>query len=169
MNPTPRRRLALQAYDGWDIPNSIDPDPTPGLVALAKESHRFAVAAAKAELGPPTGRYNCHGLVFASRRTNIPPINMPNAVDIDELLRRDQYERVEPPPRVGDVVVYRGPQEIEHTGLVSWVDTVSSSGTLLRMPVVFVWSMWGGLGEFEHRTHASPYNDCDIEYWRLRR
>jgi hypothetical protein len=34
-------------------------------------------------------------------------------------------------------------------------------------PVVFVWSAWGGLGEFEHRVRASPYRGMP-EYWRLK-
>jgi hypothetical protein len=157
----------LQAYDGWAIPNFIDADPAPRLAAIAKSSEkmRIMVAAAK-ELGPPTGRYNCHGLVFASRRTNIPPSAAPEIVNIDDLLRCDLYDRVSPPPQIGDVIVYRGQTEIEHTGFVCRVDAISSTGAGL---IVFVWSMWGGLGEFEHHAHGSPYDNCAIEYWRLKR
>jgi hypothetical protein len=118
--------------------------------------------AASTELGPPSGRYNCHGLVFGSRRVNIDSPTLP--VDIDALLRRDGYVRV-PSPSVGDVVAYRGASGIEHTGVVSGVAPLGSGGA---QAVIMVWSMWGGLGEFEHRETVMPYQDCAIEYWRLR-
>ena len=74
MNPRPGRSILLQAYDGSPIANSIDADPTDQLVELAKQESRVRLILASVRpLGPPTGRYNCHGLVFASRRTNIPP------------------------------------------------------------------------------------------------
>jgi hypothetical protein len=139
------RQLALEACDGWPIPNAIDADPSPGYVALAERSaNAKIILAAARRLGPPTGRYNCHGLVFASRRTNIPPAQMPDAVDIDALLGHDRYAQVAPPPQVGDLVVYRGPTGIEHTGFVCRVDTLSSVGISSAVPIVFVWSMWGG-------------------------
>src|SRR5713101_8328906 len=74
MNPSPKRSLDLGAYDGWPIPNEIDADPDANAIALA----RLGVPPGLPHqvLGPPTGRYNCHGLVFASRRTNIPPPRM---------------------------------------------------------------------------------------------
>ena len=41
-----------------------------------KSDHvRFSVLAAD-RLQPPTGHYNCHGLVFAARRANIPAAGM---------------------------------------------------------------------------------------------
>lgn len=164
MNPDPGRSLLLQAYDGWDIPNSVDPDPAPDLVALARSGTqtRLLLAAVRA-LGPPTGRYNCHGLVLANRRTNIPPIAMPNAVDPGRLLQRDRFAPVLGTPQVGDVAVYRAPGgEIDHTGIVCRIERLGAAAA-----TVFVWSMWGSLGEFEHQAVQSPYRDCAIEYWRL--
>jgi len=162
MNPSPNRGLSLQAYDGTDVPNSIDPDPTPGQVALARQGCGMLLYAVK-QLGPATGRYNCHGLVFASRRTNIPPVGMAKVVDIDDLLQRDDCAPVSGPPQVGDIAVYRSSRgTVEHTGYVCRLETMGTAS------IVFVWSMWGGLGEFEHRVDQSPYHDCSIEYWRLR-
>jgi hypothetical protein len=170
MNPQPGRQLDLQAYDGWSIPNHIDAEPTSGYVSLAENSPNAKILLASTRrLGPPTGRYNCHGLVFASRRTNIPPTGMSYDIDLEQLLLRDQYVRVQQPPQVGDVIVYRGLREIEHTGFVCRIERASSGGTVSVVPTVFVWSMWGGLGEFEHRAQSSPYTDCACEYWRLRR
>lgn len=156
--------LGLQAFDGWDIPNSIDPDPSPAAVTLARQSRRYRLLiASSTELGQPSGRYNCHGLVFGSRRVNIDSPTLP--VDIDSLFQRDRYLPVDS-PQVGDVIAYRGARAIEHTGIVSRLEALSSAA---GHPVVVVWSMWGGLGEFEHREAVCPYADCRIEYWRLQR
>lgn len=162
MNPNPGRPIIVQTYDGWDVLNAIDADPTPGLVQLAKRGDPH-VRYLK-PLGPPTGRYNCHGLVFASRRTNIPPAQAPDAVQIDEILRRDQYERIQASPQVGDVVVYRYQNgEIEHTALISRIEQIGAES------VVFVWGKWGALEEYEHHEKVCTYaDDCRIEYWRLK-
>ncbi|HKY34431.1 MAG TPA: hypothetical protein VJN18_00715 [Polyangiaceae bacterium] len=149
------------ARDGSQILAGVSNDPTPNSIALAREAYRLVLAAATAELRPPTGRYNCHGLVFAARRAYIPPVDAD--VDIDDVLRRDGYTAVPAnlSPQVGDIVAYRLEGEIEHTGFVSRVEQVGD------VPVVFVWSAWGGLGEFEHRVHVSPYKGSP-EYWRLK-
>lgn len=158
MNPNPGRPLELQAYDGWPIDNWIDSDPDPGQVQHNRRHlPRFAVP--HKLLGPPTGRYNCHGLVFAARRTNVNSPILP--VDIDDLLARDGYNRVDD-PQTGDIVVYRYANgEIEHTGIVSRVDMLGTT------PVVFVWSKWGALEECEHQEKLCPYAECKTEYWRL--
>ena len=148
--------LPLFAFDGSPIPNSIDADPSDGYVALARDGFRFAINAAT-QLRGPTGRYNCHGLVFASRRTNIPPPNIDYS--IDDLLNHDGYRRVSRAPRVGDVAVYRNDKgSIEHTGIVCNADP--------GMLTPRIWSMWGGLGEFVHAPSATPYGQA-VEYWAL--
>jgi len=82
--------------------------------------------------------------------------------DLDELLARDQFVRVEQ-AAPGDVVVYRNASaEIDHTGLVSRVEQVG------QRPVTFVWSKWGALEECEHSEKGCPYADCSVEYWRLK-
>lgn len=148
------------ARDGSSILASIGGDPAPGAVLLAREAHRFVIAAAT-PLRPPCGRYNCHGLVLASRRAHIPPAGAD--VDLDDVLRRDGYVPLLPhqAPQVGDIVAYRASGEIEHTGYVSRVERVGS------VPMIFIWSAWGSLGEFEHRVQSSPYRG-EPEYWRLR-
>lgn len=164
MNPLPNRSLALQAYDGLDIPNHIDPDPTDEVVAYAESAFQRLLVASCTRLGPASGRYNCHGLVFAARRTNIPPSTLPHSIDIDRILNADVYEKIEPVPQVGDLIIYRSSDGfIDHSGLVSRVEKVG------KQPIVFVWSMWGALGEFEHREEISPYQACNREYWRLKR
>lgn len=164
VNRNPNRSLEVQAYNGQDIPNHIDPDPTAGAIGLAETANERLLRASVNRLGPATGRYNCHGLVFASRRTNIPPSSLPDSVDINDLLEADEFERVNPPPQVGDIIIYRSQRgAVDHSGIVSRIEPVG------QQPTVFVWSMWGGLGEFEHKEDLSPYTDCTREYWRLKR
>jgi hypothetical protein len=113
------------------------------------------------KIGPPTGRFNCHGLVFGARRTTI---NGVFPQDVDDLLRRDKFTQIdERSSQVGDVVVYRSMGgQIDHTGFVVQVDAVG------RQPVHWVWSKWGSLGEYRHRVRNCPYaKDCMVEYWRL--
>jgi hypothetical protein len=154
------REILLVARDGWHIPNSIEADPSDRAVKSALFFGDRLLLSQVAQLMPPTGRYNCHGLVFASRRTNIPPVD--KAVSIDELLHRDGYQRANGAPQVGDIAAYRDDRgEIEHTGFVCAVDRIGDQ------LVPFVWSMWGGLGEFRHRADLTPYSK-KIEYWRLK-
>jgi hypothetical protein len=161
VNPNPGRSLDLQAYDGWPVPNSIDADPSPGAVWLARRG-MDAFYKPIAILGPPTGRYNCHGLVFASRRTNIPPAGLPNACPIIDLLLRDLYHRAVGAPQTGDIAVYRDDTgEIIHTGFIVRVESIGSQD----MPIVL--SKWGCLEECEHRLAAFPHGKCRNEFWRL--
>lgn len=159
MNPRPNRELRLDDYDGSLIPNRIDPDPSPELVLrMKRQLGRLELGVS--ELGAPTGRYNCHGLVFASRRTNIDSPGLP--VDIYELLLRDRYRRIPGTPQPGDVAIYRySDGRIEHSGLVLRLQAVGAEH------VPFIWSKWGGLGEYEHHWHAKPYHEHSVEYWRL--
>jgi hypothetical protein len=52
MNPNPERSLTLECYLGRAIPNSIDLDPSPGMVQIARNSYRMNSMLPK-ELGPP--------------------------------------------------------------------------------------------------------------------
>ncbi len=70
------------------IPNFIDVDCAAGRVALSRQNNPYLPASMR--FGPATGRYNCRGLVFAGRRTNVGHIDVP--VDIDKLLLRDRFE-----------------------------------------------------------------------------
>lgn len=162
MNPQPGRTLLLQTYDGWDVPNSIDAELSTEAEWYYRRGNRIGNQAQ--ELAPPTGRYNCHGLVFASRRTNIPPAGGPDSVTADDLLNRDEYEQIHGPPQPGDVVVYRDHQnqEATHSGLVSRIDRIGSA------PVINVISKWGAGPEYEHHQQSCPYVEGRIEYWRLK-
>lgn len=80
-----------------------------------------------------THTYNCVGMVFGSRRTQIDPKLA------EWIMSEDGYDRV-PPDRVepGDLVVYRlDSGELTHVGIVVEKQAVGS------VPVVKVLSKWG--------------------------
>lgn len=77
------------------------------------------------------------------------------------ILGEDQFARVlESDAAPGDIVTWRRAEDIDHSGIVSSVETVA-------IRTVWVWSMWGELGEFVHRLRPTPYDDCTVEFWRL--
>ena len=162
MNPSPGRSLRLDTYDGQAVPNSIDADPSAEMVALAMKFGLKGYMPGPWIIGP-TGRYNCHGLTFASRRTNIPPAGDPNSLQVKDLLARDRYSLRVGTPRPGDIVSYTSAHgEIIHTGVVVRIDVLGDSRQII------VLSKWGGLGECEHHVNACPdAPDSKIEYWTL--
>lgn len=164
-NPPPKYlKIALQTADGTDIPNSIEPNPTANMIAMARLAFGLT-ASASTQLSQASGRYNCHGLTFASRRTNVPSAGMDDGPVVADILRRDGYGKIIGQPQVGDVAVYRNEAgQIEHTGVVCRIDPPQTSG---GYSVVWVWSMWGQFGEFEHKSNVSPYASVP-EYWRIR-
>ena len=164
MNPQPGRSIELQTYLKNPISNSIDVDSTAAAVNLARQPFLGLINGhGVRQVGQATGRYNCHGLTFATRRTNIPAAGYEGMGLIDRILADDQYVLVpEANTHEGDLVIWRNGKDVDHTGIIVLIDQAA----LLR--TVFVWSMWGGLGEFVHRVPLTPYRDCAIEYWGLR-
>lgn len=161
INPSPGRSLSLQCYSGTFIPNEIDADPSAGYIKLAMDAMRPWFPGRW--LVPPTGRYNCHGLSFANRRTNVRPETSPNPLSVQDLLNADGYRLRSTPPIPGDLVVYRSARgEITHTGIVSRIE---NNGGISQ---VMVLSKWGGLGECEHAVRGCFYaENASIEYWSL--
>jgi hypothetical protein len=108
---------------------------------------RFPHAVARSDA---SGIYNCHGLVFASRRTSIFP------EDIHKIPEDDGYRPIdERDVLAGDVVLYLNADgDIEHSGIVIRKPE-------LRIP--WVVSKWGDGEEFVHPTLTCPYNE-DITF-----
>jgi hypothetical protein len=111
--------------------------------------------------------YNCHGLTFGSRRTQVSP-------PIFSILDDDGFDKVpsEKDVRPGDIVVYsdiRG--EVTHSGFVVWRNKVQLvEGTQSVIPMV--WSKWGKGYEMIHAVGECPYleNEGDVfAYYRLKR
>lgn len=162
VNPNPGRTIPLATYLGTEISNAVDIDSTPGLIALAEWKLRNKMQLAVAKVAPATGRYNCFGLTFASRRTNVPAPGVDSSGLIDQILAEDQYVQIpETDASEGDVVLWRLGPLVPHTGIVTHVQRVG-------FRAIFVVSKWGALGEYVHRPTTSPFAGCAIEYWGMR-
>jgi len=108
----------------------------------------------------PCPVYNCHGLTFASRRTQV----IPESAGFGQILSDDGYERVDDSNgvRPGDVIVYfEEDGSPSHSGVVVWVKT-SVFGA-----VPFVWSKWGRGQEAIHHFATCPYFVENVQYFRL--
>lgn len=115
---------------------------------------RFPLATSRSN---PTPVYNCHGLVFASRRTGIS-----NAEEIKKIIKDDKYNEISPVDLLpGDIVLYYSQNgDIEHSGVV-----VSKPDINLHLP--FVCSKWGKYGEMIHFATMCPYDVSVMRYFRV--
>ena len=106
----------------------------------------------------PTPAYNCHGLTFACRRTQIVD---PNEVEL--ILVEDGYRKLELNEQIigGDVAIWRQGCEIVHSGIVCYL---SSEG------VPWILSKWSRYHEAIHNPFDCPYKDGTVvSYYRLGR
>lgn len=105
----------------------------------------------------PTASYNCHGLAFACRRTEV---NSPDAIRL--ILQDDLYHEVAAADVMpGDVVLYFAEDgDAEHSGIV-----VGEPDEVFGIPRVV--SKWGKGGEFVHRANQCPYNFAGAKYYRV--
>jgi hypothetical protein len=131
---------------------------------LAETLERFSNAERVSEACPV---YNCHGLTFGSRRTQVTHAVFP-------ILDDDGFDLLasEKEIRTGDIVVYcsaRG--EAIHSGFVVWRKVVEIvPGTQSVIPMV--WSKWGKGYEMIHAIGECPYLDDEgnhTRYYRLKR
>ena len=105
---------------------------------------------------PPSAHYNCHGLVFAARRTCIEKVEQ-----IPEILKHDGYHEIEVGRvKPGDVALYyQASGDIEHSGIV--VEKPDDLG------IPLIWSKWGCSHEVVHKANYGPYSPTDIRYYRM--
>ena len=103
----------------------------------------------------PSQKYNCHGLSFASRRTEIW-----ESSEVRKIIQDDEYVEV-PPDHVlaGDLVVYYEGGDAAHSGIVLRVNQ-------LRVPIIL--SKWGKCQEVIHQLGRCPYKTEDVHYYRMR-
>lgn len=155
-----RRKIRLDTASGHAVDNEQDwSDACTPINYHHIDVFRRAHPLAEVRTGKPTGIYNCHGLVFGSRRTMIS-----DSPDIRRILEHDAYRRV-PQSEVlpGDVVLYIGPGgDIEHSAVV-----VTKPDELLG--VVRVYSKWGIGLEYFHSVNDSPYDCSNLEFYRVER
>lgn len=111
-----KRSLALQTRCANDILNEYNPEiPDAGcLTQLEILKKKYPRCVPRTHV--PTFAYNCHGLTFASRRTQIW-----SSADIAHIIQEDGYRKIEDKDILaGDVIVYQSQDtgEIEHSGIV---------------------------------------------------
>ena len=102
--------------------------------------------------------YNCHGLTFANRRTQVDY----SFSTISRILADDGFNEIpEREVRPGDVVVYYDSDgNADHSGIVI------AKGDL-NVPIV--WSKWGKGYEVIHALPVCPYGTSDVKFYRILR
>jgi len=123
---------------------------------LYQEPNRWESSGA-VRLGEACPVYNCHGLTFASRRTQLYDST---TIVISKVLEDDGYTQVtERSTRVGDVVVYYDEKgEAQHSGIV-----VSK----LEASVIMVWSKWGKGFEVVHPAGNCLWGSLSKKFYRI--
>lgn len=150
--------LDLQTRQQIQIDNLHDTEiPTPGELLEAQDLRGKYLGA----LHRPTAvsyTYNCHGLTFGSRRTQII-----DPAEVRKILTQDGYRKIDRADILsGDIVVYVGPDgDIEHSGIVMDVD----KSMLILIPKVL--SKWGVAHEVVHRLADCPYASTNVEFYRV--
>lgn len=161
----PRRGIVIQTRASNDIQNDQSREMSLkdwGEVFDEQKKYSYKYPAAKRLVGPcPV--YNCHGLSFACRRSNI----LPDA-NLEKIIEDDEYfpitERDKPQP--GDIILYYYQDDpgIQHSGIV--VGILEMTGSSLNVPLV--WSKWGRGYEYLHPYNQCPYHPAIYRYFRLK-
>jgi len=141
--------LKMQTRCKTDIPNCIvrrPPDHGRVLETASEVAVCRNMANAINRTFGPDPKYNCHGLTFASRRTNITDLDA-----IDRIIAEDGYIPVEKNDTYpGDIIIYGANSgdggEIEHSGLI-----IGLINAIITIPMVL-----SKLGECHEVVH--PYN-----------
>lgn len=103
--------------------------------------------------------YNCHGLTFAARRTEIW-----SSSQVRKILSEDDYDMIGCINEVlpGDIVIYIDEHgDICHSGIV----IENAADLLVRNPKIL--SKWGCAHEVIHFVKDCPYNQSNVEYYRV--
>ena len=156
------RSLDLHTQRRWRVPNELRPE-------MAPEARRQAVkiitgAYRTAHPLSSSGRYNCAGLVFGSRRVVI------DVEHTEQILRDDGYSMLDAddPGRwdTGDVVVYRlGANALSHVAVIHSVKPKPSTAAY----EVIVVSAWGQSGEYRHEINdVQPLLGTPSQIWSKR-
>lgn len=107
-----------------------------------------------------TSVYNCHGMVFAARRTGIDRNDA-----VQRILTDDRYvEVLREDVLPGDVVLFISEQgDMEHSAIV--IEPPEPDTAL--MPKVV--SKWGEFIEYVHYANHCPYDCSNLRYFRVER
>lgn len=159
LGPGQEQELCLQTAEGNQIPNSQ-------LTEISMfERNQYGFFADQygdsvEPRTPPTPRYNCHGLSFASRRTWVT-----GTATIERILKDDSYAEVDVDNVLpGDLIVYFDSEtgEIQHTGIVA---KLPSEEDCLATPEIY--SKWAKWAEVIHPAHQCPYDYGGARFYRV--
>ena len=147
----PREPLNLHTRMKHQVDNEIDRTaPRPGDQIACQDYAAKYKAALHRPVGPSRA-YNCHGLVFACRRTWIH-----ESREISRILSDDDYQEVEFSKILpGDIVVYFKQGDAEHSGVV-----INSEGPKIL-------SKWGACQEVVHKLWECPYDSDVRKFYRI--
>ena len=160
-NPPPSS-ITLHTRKGTDIPNVQD-----WHLSVSSASNNARLVADKRwskvrwRTTGGSGVYNCHGLTFAARRTNLIDLRW-----IERILHDDSFEEIHRKDILsGDVVLYFSPEgEPEHSGIISSVREGDGQGMFQE---VWVFSKWGSASEAVHLIHDCPYNASNLKFFSV--
>jgi hypothetical protein len=146
--------ISTETSGRWPIPNQQNFDIVGNENTLVE---RFVTQYEAKLRTAASGRYNCHGLTFGSRRTCID-----DATSIVRILVDDGYKLVDIASVMpGDVVLYYDPDgTVSHSGIVALIP----DGPLKFPQVVSKWGVAGA--EYLHWVHKSPYG-VDYKFYRV--
>lgn len=151
-----QHRIHFETRKGTPIVNSQSP------VIAAWQTNQFSQLQRRypkiVHRTGPSGFYNCHGLVFASRRAEI------YTPEVNKILHEDCYSEIRPLQDVkpGDVILYYDSDgDIEHSGIV----VAEPRADTLLIPMVV--SKWGAWREVVHFANDCPYTFADARYYRV--
>jgi cell wall-associated NlpC family hydrolase len=152
-----RQPIGIQTRFANDIPNEFNPTPPHEQDVTTCKALITSYPKAETRTREPSYGYNCHGLTFAARRTQVV-----SSVDVQYILSEDGYVSVPMAQALpGDIVIYQSQEsgEYEHSGIV-----VERKASLMGPKIV---SKWGASQEFIHYYADCPYMPSNVTFYRM--
>jgi len=156
-----KRSIGLATRKGNYIENARKEERAPDAMRSAYEM--FKKQHSSIEARSLSASYNCMGMVFASRRTNI---DVERAIKL--ILKDDEYVQVVEIKNVqkGDIVVYYKDERPTHVGVVVNIEKIVGNASW----DITILSQWGNDGEYFHNVSDVPVlYGTKIEYWTDRK
>jgi hypothetical protein len=151
--------LKLETRKSRPIANDYEPLPPDAGTLMQADAYKARFPNATHRLDTIAVEFNCHGLTFGARRTQIR-----FASEVQKILDDDGYKKIPLSDILpGDIAIWRNIEinDYEHSGII-----VDVGGTALKAPLVL--SKWGKCQEVVHNLVDCPY-DSPVEFYRVRR
>lgn len=148
-------KITVQTRKRSDIDNVQEHDLTPFYLRQVDEFNKRYKEPFVTFVNDASPIYNCHGLMFGSRRSMIC-----HTQEIMKILAEDDYEEIDNmrDVREGDVIIYYADDgDAEHSGLV-----IGERG---GFPLIF--SKWGFGREAVHMYSQCPYKPDNVKFYRI--